>query len=58
MNLVLTTASKAPARHLVEKFSSAGLVETSVGKRAPLRLIELDGNGRAGVSLRSGYPQD
>ncbi|MET4791645.1 exonuclease SbcC [Bradyrhizobium japonicum] len=58
MNLVLTTASKALARHLIEKFSSTGAVETPVGKRAPLRVVELDGNGRAGVVMRNVYPAE
>ncbi|MBR1325705.1 AAA family ATPase [Bradyrhizobium ottawaense] len=58
MNLVLTTASKALARHLIEKFSSAGAVETPAGKRVPLRVVELDGNGRTGVVMRNVYPAE
>jgi DNA repair protein SbcC/Rad50 len=56
MNLIITTASKALARHLVEKFASVGFVDTPAGKKAPLRVIELDGNGRTGVALKSTYP--
>ncbi len=56
MNLVITTSSKALARHFVEKFSSVGLVETPYGKVSPLRVIELDGNGRAGIELKNVYP--
>lgn len=56
VNLVITTASKALARHLVEKFSSVGPVDTPMGKKAPLRVIELDGNGRTGVTMTNAYP--
>lgn len=56
VNLVITTASKALARHLIEKFSAIGTVETPEGKARPLRVIELDGNGRTGVTMRNVYP--
>lgn len=56
LNLVITTASKALARHLIEKFSSVGLVDTPAGKAAPLRVLELDGNGRTGVVKRNAFP--
>jgi DNA repair exonuclease SbcCD ATPase subunit len=55
LNLVVTTASKPLARHLIEKFSRVGLVETPSGPAAPLRVIELDGNGRTGVRLQTVY---
>lgn len=55
LNLVVTTASKPLARHLIEKFSRVGSVETPGGRAAPLRVIELDGNGRTGVRLQTLY---
>lgn len=55
LNLVVTTASKPLARHLIEKFSRVGLVQTPSGPAAPLRVIELDGNGRTGVRLQTVY---
>ena len=33
---------------MVEKFSSVSQLETAVGKVRPLRVIELEGNGRTG----------
>jgi len=56
VNLVITTASKALARHLIEKFSAVGPVETPAGRTVPLRVLELDGNGRTGVIMRNAYP--
>ncbi|MGE0665750.1 MAG: AAA family ATPase [Sphingomonadales bacterium] len=58
LNLVITTASKPLARHLIEKFGRIGPVETPAGRVRPLRVIELDGNGRTGVTLRTVYPTD
>lgn len=55
LNLVVTTASKPFARHLIEKFGRLGPVETPGGRAAPLRVIELDGNGRTGVRLQTVY---
>ncbi|TIP74878.1 MAG: hypothetical protein E5X63_43040 [Mesorhizobium sp.] len=37
LNLVITTASKPLARHLIEKFGRVGPVETTGGRVAPLR---------------------
>lgn len=56
LNLVITTSSRALARHLVEKFTGVGTVETPFGPLHPLRVIELDGNGRSGVRLSTSYP--
>ncbi len=56
LNLVVTTASKPLARHLIEKFGRVGRVETPGGRVAPLRVIELEGNGRTGVRLQTVYP--
>lgn len=56
MNLVITTASKALARHLIEKFSAVEPLVTPQGRARPLRVIELDGNGRTGVVMRNVYP--
>lgn len=56
LNLVITTSSRALARHLIEKFSSVGPIETPSGLSNPLRVIELDGNGRSGVALQTIYP--
>ncbi|MCY1669587.1 AAA family ATPase [Novosphingobium sp. SL115] len=55
LNLVVTTASKPLARHLIEKFGRVGPVDTPGGRAAPLRVIELDGNGRTGVRLQTVY---
>lgn len=56
VNLVITTASKALARHLIEKFAYVGRVETPEGQAHPLRVLELDGNGRTGVVMRNAFP--
>lgn len=56
LNLVVTTASRPLLRHFVEKFSQLAFVETPSGLVPPLRVLELDGNGRTGISLRSVYP--
>lgn len=56
LNLVITTSSRALARHLIEKFAGIGPVETPAGFLHPLRVLELDGNGRSGVSMRTIYP--
>ncbi|MGO6787585.1 AAA family ATPase [Rhizobium ruizarguesonis] len=56
LNLVITTASKPLARHLIEKFGRVAPVETTEGRVAPLRVIELDGNGRTGITSKSVYP--
>ncbi|BBK44288.1 hypothetical protein STVA_43080 [Allostella vacuolata] len=56
LNLVITTSSRALARHLIEKFAAIGTVETPFGQMHPLRVLELDGNGRNGVTLSSVYP--
>ncbi len=56
LNLVITTSSRALARHLIEKFAGVGLVETPSGRQPPLRILELDGNGRSGIRLSTVYP--
>jgi DNA repair exonuclease SbcCD ATPase subunit len=56
VNLVITTASKALARHLIEKFSAIDFVETPGGRVPPLRVLELDGNGRTGVVMNNAFP--
>jgi ABC-type cobalamin/Fe3+-siderophores transport system ATPase subunit len=56
VNLVITTSSKALARHFIEKFSAIDVVDTPSGKVRPLRVIELDGNGRTGINLKNVYP--
>lgn len=56
LNLVITTSSRALARHLIEKFSGIGPLETPFGSAPPLRVLELDGNGRAGVRIGTSYP--
>lgn len=56
LNLVITTSSRSLARHLIEKFAAIGTVPTPFGALHPLRVIELDGNGRTGVQLASVYP--
>jgi hypothetical protein len=54
-NLVVTTASRAFARHLVEKFMNIGSVSTPEGLVKPLKVIELSGNARSGVKMNV-YP--
>lgn len=54
LNLVITTASRNVARHMVEKFGS--VPDTSEGLPM-LRVIELVGNGRTGVSKLQAYPR-
>lgn len=56
LNLVITTSSRTLARHLIEKFIGIGPVQTPFGSSQPLRVIELDGNGRIGVTLSTIYP--
>lgn len=56
LNLVITTSSRALARHLIEKFAGIDLVETPAGKVHPLKVLELDGNGRSGIRLSTIYP--
>ena len=56
LNLVVTTASRALARHMVEKFMNVGPVPTAGGSVRPLRVIELRGNARTGVSMSNVYP--
>jgi DNA repair exonuclease SbcCD ATPase subunit len=56
LNLVITTSSRALARHLIEKFAGIATVETPNGPVHPLRVLELDGNGRSGVAVRKVYP--
>lgn len=54
LNLVITTASRNVARHMVEKFGS---VAPAADGRPMLRVIELVGNGRLGVSQVQAYPR-
>lgn len=56
LNLVITTSSRALARHLIEKFAGIGAVGTPFGDIHPLKVIELDGNGRSEVKLTTSYP--
>ncbi|SEH17155.1 DNA repair exonuclease SbcCD ATPase subunit [Sphingopyxis sp. YR583] len=56
VNLVITTSSRALARHLIEKFACIDAVETVGGPVRPLSVIELDGNSRSGVGLKNIYP--
>ncbi|MCT8003793.1 hypothetical protein NZL82_18120, partial [Sphingomonas sanguinis] len=56
VNLVITTSSRALARHLIEKFAGIDTVETAEGPVRPLSVIELDGNSRSGVELKNIYP--
>ncbi|SEJ91748.1 DNA repair exonuclease SbcCD ATPase subunit [Sphingobium sp. AP50] len=56
LNIVLTTASRSLARHLIEKFAAIKEVPTPEGVSPPLRVIELGGNGRSGVTMTQVYP--
>lgn len=55
LNLVITTASRVFARHMVEKFMNVGLISSGGPVRA-LRVIELSGNARSGVTTSCVYP--
>lgn len=52
VRLVITTASRSLARHMVEKFAPLASIE---GQPA-LRVVELSGNGRFGVKSAQVYP--
>jgi ABC-type dipeptide/oligopeptide/nickel transport system ATPase subunit len=56
LNLLVTTASKTLARHLIEKFNRIRMTETADGPTPPLRVLELRGNGRTGLERRTVYP--
>lgn len=51
--LVITTASRSLARHLIEKFGAVNSLEDG---RPVMRAIELTGNGRLGVTMAQVYP--
>lgn len=53
IRLVITTASRSLARHMVEKFGAVGPDST---KDPAMRVIELTGNGRLGVRQQQVYP--
>ncbi|MBZ9765516.1 AAA family ATPase [Mesorhizobium sp. CA6] len=53
IRLVITTASRSLARHMVEKF---GAVAPDSTKEPTMRVIELTGNGRLGVRQQQVYP--
>ncbi|WP_157969683.1 AAA family ATPase [Pseudomonas huaxiensis] len=55
-NLVVTTSSKALARHIIQKFSSIKSVESSSGLVPPLKVYGLEGNARSGVAATQLYP--
>ncbi|NOJ44722.1 AAA family ATPase [Bradyrhizobium archetypum] len=50
ISMVLTTASRPTLRHFIEKFSLAST--GGPDKRPLLRVVQLEGNPRAGVSVR------
>jgi len=52
VRLVITTASRSLARHMVEKFGSV----SSDTATPILRVLELSGNGRFGVRRLQAYP--
>lgn len=56
MNLVITTASRVLARHMIEKFSRVSQVDSPDGPIPMLRVIELGGNGRTGLSVDYVFP--
>ena len=56
LNLVITTSSRALARHMIEKFGSVGPIAMANGEVPALRVLEMDGNGRDGVAVRQAYP--
>lgn len=53
IRLVITTASRSLARHMVEKFGTVGPDSTT---DTAMRVIELTGNGRLGVRQQQVYP--
>jgi len=56
LNLLVTTASKTLARHMIEKFDRIRTTESADGPMPPLRVLELRGNGRSGLEGRTVYP--
>lgn len=56
LNLVITTSSRALARHMIEKFGSVGPITMANGEVPALRVLEMDGNGRDGVAVRQAFP--
>jgi len=56
MNLVITTANRAFARHMIEKFSRLGSVRLREEDVPMLRVLELAGNVRSGVGLNVVFP--
>lgn len=55
INLVVTTSSKALARHMIQKFSSVGEFELPDGMVSPLTVYALEGNALTGVVSKKIY---
>ncbi|WP_460065915.1 hypothetical protein [Pseudomonas sp. S2_H08] len=58
VNMVITTSSKALTRHIIDKFSSVGELDTPTGKTSALRVYQMDGNAKRGVSAKLLYPNN
>lgn len=58
VNMVITTSSKTLTRHIIDKFSSVGELDTPNGKTSALRVYQMDGNARRGVSAKLLYPNN
>jgi energy-coupling factor transporter ATP-binding protein EcfA2 len=56
VSLVITTASRMVARHLIEKFSRLSDDEGGPGALPTLRVIEIRGNGRYGLEKIDVFP--
>ncbi len=56
LNLVITTSSRTLARHMIEKFAAVSPIDASDEGTPPLRVLEMEGNGRDGVEVRQAYP--
>jgi DNA repair protein SbcC/Rad50 len=57
LNLMITTASRALARHLIEKFAAVEPLQTQAGPVPMLRVIEMQGNPRSGLNVEYVYPR-
>ena len=58
MNLVITTANRNFARHMIEKFSRVRSSKTRDENVPMLRVIELVGNARTGVVSNFVFPSE
>jgi len=55
INLVVTTSSKILTRHMIQKFSSVGKIQSQEGTVNPLTVYALEGNALTGVVSKRIY---